>query len=83
MENKTAPGLSRRDFIKTSTAVSLAALTSGTSRLFAAGSDKMRVGLIGCGGQGTRDTISCLNSAPNVELVAMGDLFRDRLNQSL
>jgi predicted dehydrogenase len=82
--NKTASGLSRRDFIKTSTAVSLAALTSGgTSRLFAAGSDKVRVGLIGCGGQGTRDTISCLNSAPGIEFVAMGDLFRDRLDESL
>jgi predicted dehydrogenase len=81
-DKKTAL-LSRRDFIRTSTAVSLAALASGTSRLFAAGSDKLSVGLIGCGGQGTRDTISCLNSAHNVELVAMGDLFRDRLNQSL
>ncbi|UCE99191.1 MAG: Gfo/Idh/MocA family oxidoreductase, partial [Planctomycetota bacterium] len=52
-------------------------------RLFAAGSDKMRVGLIGCGGQGTDDAISCLNSSPNVELVAMGDLFKDRLDKSL
>jgi len=82
--NKATSGLSRRDFIKTSTAVSLAALASGgTSRLFAAGSDKLRVGLIGCGGQGTRDIISCLKSAPSIELVAMGDIFRDRLDQSL
>ena len=33
--------LSRRDFIKTSAAVSLAALGPGTSRIFAAGSDKI------------------------------------------
>lgn len=73
--------ISRRDFIKSSAAVSLAAMTSG--RAFAAGSDTMRVGLIGCGGQGTRDVISCLKSSPGVELVAMGDLFKDRLDKSL
>ncbi len=74
--------VSRRDFIKASAAVGMAAVLPGRERIFAAGSDKMRVGLIGCGGQGTRDTISCLNSSPNVELVAMGDLFGDRLHSS-
>jgi len=71
--------VSRRDFIKTSSAVGAVALFSGTSRMFAAGSDKIRLGLIGCGGRGTYDTTNCLNSAENVELVAMGDLFSDRL----
>jgi len=71
--------VSRRDFIKTSSAVGAAALLSGTSRMFAAGSDKIRLGLIGCGGRGTYDTTNCLNSAENVELVAMGDLFSDRM----
>ena len=75
--------VSRRDFIKASAAVGMAAILPGRERLFAAGSDKMRVGLIGCGGQGTRDTISCLKSASDVELVAMGDLFKDRLDESL
>jgi len=75
--------VSRRDFIKASAAVGMAAVLPGRERIFAAGSDKMRVGLIGCGGQGTRDTISCLNSSANVELVAMGDLFRNRLDSSL
>ena len=39
--------LSRRNFIKTSTAAGAAALLSGTDKMFAAGSDKIRVGLIG------------------------------------
>jgi len=69
----------RRDFIRTSSAVGAAALLSGTGRLFAAGSDKLRVGLIGCGGRGRYDTTNCLNSAQNVELVAMGDIFKERL----
>jgi len=76
--------ISRRAFVKSSAALSLAALTSGVAgRVYATGSDKIRVGLIGCGGQGTRDTISCLNSSPEVELVAMGDLFEDRIEKSL
>ncbi len=78
-------GLSRRDFIKTSVPIlsglGAASLLSGTSRIFAAGSDKVRIGLIGCGGRGTYDTTNCLNSAENVELVAMGDLFKDRLDR--
>jgi predicted dehydrogenase len=72
---------SRRDFIKTS-AVSLAAL-GATGRVFAAGSDTVRVGIIGCGGQGTRDLVSCVNSSPGVEIVAMADLFEDRMKESL
>ena len=81
--NEKTNKVSRRDFIKASAAVGMAALLPGKERLFAAGSDKIRVGLIGCGGQGTRDAISCVNSAPNVEIVAMGDLFQDRLDESL
>jgi len=75
--------VSRRDFIKASAAVSLAALTSGRSHIFAAGSDKIRVGLIGCGDRGTGAAIDCINSTKGVELVAIGDLFRDRIDNSL
>ena len=76
-------GVSRRDFIKASAVVSLAALGSGAGRVFAAGSDKIRVGLIGCGGRGIYDSTNCVNSAPDVEIAAMGDLFKDRLDASL
>ena len=74
--------LSRRGFMEAA-AVGAAALLSGKERLFAAGSDKVRLGLIGCGGRGTYDTTNCLKSADNVELVAMGDLFKERLDNSL
>jgi len=59
----------------------MAALLTGRGRLRAAGSDRIRIGLIGCGGRGTYDTTNCLNAAENVELVAMGDLFQDRLDR--
>jgi len=75
------PPVSRRDFIKASAtaSVSLAALSTQVRAVFAAGSDGVRVGLIGCGGRGRYDTTNCLNAAPGVELVAMGDLFQDCL----
>jgi predicted dehydrogenase len=78
---KGKSGLSRRDFMKTSAALGAASLAVGTNRMFAAGSDKVRIGLIGCGGRGTHDATKCLKSSENVELVAMGDLFNDRLER--
>jgi predicted dehydrogenase len=75
--------ISRRNFIKASAAVSLAAALPGKERLFAAGSDKIRVGVIGCGEHGTSDVISCAKSAENVEITAMADVLKDRLDSSL
>jgi predicted dehydrogenase len=82
MEESSKSRLSRRDFIKTS-AVSLAAIGAGQSRVFAAGSDKIRVGLIGCGTRGTNAAKNCVRSTPGVEITAMGDVFQDRLDKSL
>jgi predicted dehydrogenase len=86
MKNKsmqTTPDLSRRDFIKTSAVVGAMSLGIGTNKIFAAGSDKIRIGLIGCGGRGTHDATKCLYSSQNVELVAMGDLFKERIDMCL
>ena len=44
----------------------------------AAGSDDIKVGLIGCGGRGTGAADNVLHSAPNVTIVALGDAFEDR-----
>jgi len=80
--DQKSPQLSRRDFLKTSAAVSAATLMTdlGTNYAFAQGSDRLRVGLIGCGGRGTGAAMDNLSAAPNVVLVALGDLFPDRLN---
>ena len=75
--------ISRRDFVKTGAVVSTAAMLSRTGGVFAAGSDKLRVGVIGCGGRGTGAAMDCVRSSANVEIVAMGDLFGDRLDSSL
>jgi len=49
----------------------------------AAGSDVLKVGLIGCGGRGSGAAAQALNADPHVKLTAMGDAFSDRLQASL
>jgi len=76
--------VSRRKFLKTSAAVSAAALVSGlgTSHIYAAGSDTIKVGLIGCGGRGKGAAGDCLAAAKtanaDVQVWACGDLWADR-----
>src|SRR5690606_24830076 len=39
----------------------------------------LKIGLIGCGGRGTGAAAQALRADPDVELVAMGDIFADQL----
>lgn len=74
----------RRDFLKTTAAsAGSAALLGAVPSVHAAGSDVIKVGLIGCGGRGTGAAENCLTSSPNVKLVAVADAFKDRLQGSL
>ena len=85
-DDLTTVGASRRDFLKTSTAVVVGSgLASGLGLpgAYAAGSDEIKVGVIGCGGRGTGAIDNVLGSAEGVRLVAIGDLFQDRLQESL
>jgi predicted dehydrogenase len=79
------PSLSRRNFIRTSAgaATAVAALGAGASSVFAAGSDKIRVGLIGCGSRGTGAAMNCVLSSAGVEIAALGDVFADRVQAAL
>ena len=43
---------------------------------------KLKLALIGCGGRGTGAANQALEADPNVELIAMSDLFEDRLTSS-
>ena len=51
--------------------------------MFAAGSDRIRVGVVGCGNRGTGAAMNCVVSSPGVEIVALGDLFPDRVEKAL
>ena len=41
----------------------------------------LRAGLIGCGGRGTGAAINFLDAGPNLQIVALGDVFQDRLDK--
>lgn len=41
----------------------------------------LRAGLVGCGGRGTGAAINFLDAGPNLEIVALGDVFQDRIDQ--
>ncbi len=57
--------------------------TTGTMRANVAGSDVIRVGVIGAGGRGTGAAIDCIKSSPGVQIVAIGDAFMDRAEECL
>ncbi len=76
----TASSASRREFLKTT---AVAGTLAAIPNAHAAGSDVLRVGLIGCGGRGTGAASQALAADSNVQLVAMADAFEDRLEQSL
>ncbi|NQT02842.1 MAG: Gfo/Idh/MocA family oxidoreductase [Planctomycetes bacterium] len=76
--------ISRRRFLKTSAnAASLAALSVGMqTKLYAAGSDIIRIGLVGCGGRGAGAVVSALSVNRNAKLTAMAEAFGDRLQNT-
>src|SRR6266487_3660000 len=83
--NSPAP-TTRRDFLKTSTAVAGGTLLGGLTlerSAFAAGSDTLKIALIGCGGRGSGAADQALSTSGGVKLVAMADAFADRLDDSL
>jgi len=73
--------ITRREFVATTAALGAAAATAPA---FASGlrarRDGVRVGLIGCGGRGTGAAWNALEADPDTRIVAMADLFEDRLN---
>jgi myo-inositol 2-dehydrogenase/D-chiro-inositol 1-dehydrogenase len=73
--------ISRRRFIQgAATLAAGAAAFRGLPGAHAAGSDEIRVGLVGCGGRGTGAALNALAAAPGVRIVALADGFRDRLD---
>jgi len=75
---------SRRDFIKTGSSLLVAGGMVGSSLSIARGahafgSDTIKIGLVGCGGRGTGAAVQAMNTEGDVKLVAMGDVFPDRL----
>lgn len=77
---------SRRKFLASSTVAVSAAMTGSLAvsrSAHAAGSDILKVGLIGCGGRGSGAAVNALNAEKNVKLVAMADVFPENIKASL
>jgi myo-inositol 2-dehydrogenase/D-chiro-inositol 1-dehydrogenase len=82
------PVVSRRNFLKQSSTVAGGALLGAlpVERLaFGAISpgDTIRVALVGCGGRGSGAAEQALSTAGDTKLVAVADVFKDRLESSL
>jgi len=77
---------SRREFIKTTSRVAAASALAGVSIPFvhAAEDNTLQVALVGCGGRGTGAADNAMSvSGPPVKLVAMADVFENKLKGSL
>ena len=75
---------SRREFIKRGGAIAASAtLGALAARAYAAEDNTIKVALVGCGGRGTGAAVNALSTKGPVRLVAMADLFPDRLSRSL
>ena len=84
--DKNAAALNRRSFLQTTSTVVGGALVGALSierSAFAAGSDELKIALVGCGGRGSGAASQALTTEGKTKLVAMADAFPDRLNGSL
>lgn len=83
----TSAAANRRDFLKSSTATTLGSAAAATLAsaipVHAAGSDVLKVGLIGCGGRGTGAASNALHADAQTELHAVADAFPDQIDRSL
>lgn len=77
----------RRSFLTVSaaTAVSATAVGQFISPAVASGfhnsvDDRLRIGLVGCGGRGTQAVINALQADDNTEVTALADAFSDRID---
>lgn len=80
----TNQGLARREFIKSTAALAGGALISSLplKGAYAAGTDEIKVAVIGCGGRGTGAAFDAIATGQNIKIVAMADAFMDRLEES-
>jgi predicted dehydrogenase len=64
------------------TAIATVATAAAATPVFAQHTDELKIALIGCGGRGTGAAGQALNTEGPVKLVAMADVFRDRLDRA-
>lgn len=83
---KDTQNVSRRRFLEQAPAAGAAAAAFTILKpelVRGAGKELLRAGLVGCGGRGTQAIVDMLTGTENTQIVAMGDVFEDRLEGSL
>lgn len=83
---RTAPDSSRRDFLTTTATAAVAGATlerAIAARSYAGEDHTIPIVLVGCGGRGTGAATQALSTKGPTRLVAMADVFEDRLKSSL
>jgi len=78
-KNKNQAGVSRRRFLAVSSGAAASPFLAGA---YAAGSDALKIGVIGCGGRGTGAAGDAMTADKSVRIVAMCDLLADRVQES-
>ena len=80
MQNES---VSRRSFLASSVGGAAAFQIIKPELVRGAGNEKLKVGLVGCGGRGTQAVQNLLTGCDNVEIVALADVFEDRMEDSI
>ena len=75
--------ISRRSLLRNVAAAGSAFTIVKPHLVRGAGKEKLRAGIVGCGGRGTQAVVDMLTGNENIELVAMADVFEDHLEDSL
>src|SRR5260370_26548557 len=86
VSSSTNSGLSRREMLKKSGAITAASALAGVvlPSVHAAENNTIQVALVGCGGRGTGAAVNALSVKEGpTKLVAMADVFTDQLDSSL
>ncbi len=83
--NSRRQDATRRDFLKTTAAAVAGLGLAGrmSPPVHAAGSDTIKIALIGCGARGTGALVQALSTTGSVKLWALADTFSDRLESCL
>ena len=78
--------MDRREFVKNAAVISAGTMALSGSSLFAAGSQKIKVALVGCGGRGTGALQNLLEAANHlnipIEIVGLADFFKTRTDKA-
>src|SRR4051812_30031979 len=73
----------RRQFLQTTALAAAASTLPASARAKDITTDKIRIGLIGCGGRGSGAAAQALTADSNTVLVAMADVFPEQIEKSL